>query len=117
MKNYITEKLSKNSKSNNNINISSSESYRIEKDNLVNNLNNIVIENKKKIKQNQGKLNNLIKLIKNKDKDPDNFRRNAEEKENFEKSKENMTQQVFRYTKSFLRKIMKSIRAKLIKMN
>ena len=104
MKNYITEKLSKNSKSNNNINISSSENYRIEKDNLVNNLNNIVIENKKKIKQNQGKLNNLIKLIKNKDKDPDNLRRNAEEKENFEKSKENMTQQVFRYTKKFPQK-------------
>ena len=106
MKNYITEKLSKNSKSINNINIniSNNDSYRIEKDNLVNNLNNIVIENKKKIKQNQGKLNNLIKLIKNKDKDPDNLRRNNEEKENFEKSKENMTQQVFRYTKKFPQK-------------
>ena len=31
-----------------------------EKNNFINNLNNIVVENKKKIKQNQGKLNNLI---------------------------------------------------------
>ena len=65
--------------------------------NLMNSLNNIVNENKKKIKQNQGKLNNLIKLIKNKE----TVMRNNEENENFDKAKENRTQQVFRYTKKF----------------
>ena len=91
LKNYLTQKFQKSSYSNINFNNNSSGH------NIVNSLNNIVIENKKKIKQNQGKLNKLIKLMKNKE--IDKFRRNNEENENFDKTKENRTQQVFRYTK------------------
>ena len=72
--------------------------------NIMNNLNDIVIENKKKIKQNQGKLNKLINLIKTKE--VDGYKRYSEEFDNYEinnDNNENKTQ-VFRYVKKIPQK-------------
>ena len=68
----------------------------------MNNLNNIVVENKKKIKKNQGKLNNLINLIKTKEIDLN--RRNKEDCENIEIKNEIMSDKVFRYVKKLPQK-------------
>ena len=87
--------LSKNSKFNHNIN------NKFEKDNLMNNLNNIVTENKKKIKQNQGKINNLINVIKNQEINKN--RRINEESDNYDMNNGSQTQ-VFRYIKKIPQK-------------
>ncbi len=99
LKNFISQKISKISSSNNNI--SNSTNNKLEKETFMGSLKKIVIENKKKIKQNQGKLNNIIKLMKTKESENTNTntKRNNVEKEIHEIGKENLTQQVFRYVK------------------
>ena len=95
LKNFISQKLSKNVSSNNNMN--NSTNNRNEKETFMGSLKNIVIENKKKIMQNQGKLNNMIKLMKKKE--PDNTIRSNEEENIRDINKENLTQQVLCYVK------------------
>lgn len=95
LKSFISQKISKTSLTNNNI--SNSASNKAERETFMSSLNNIVIENKKKIKHNQGKLNNIIKLIKTKETDKN--KRNNEDNDNNEIVKENRTEHVFRYIK------------------
>ena len=75
-----------------------------EKENLMNNLNAIVVENKKKIKQNQGKLNRLIKLIKTKE--GEGYKKRTDESDNYEMTNDNNENktQVFRYVKKIPQK-------------
>jgi len=91
-KNILVEDMPKNLNLNKN---------KIEKENFMSNLNNIVSDNKKKIKQNQGKINNLINVIKNQD--TDKFKRNNDSDNNYEINNGNKTQ-VFRYIKKIPQK-------------